>query len=54
MKKLLCSISLLSGIFSWAQQEKDSSVQSKHIEEVIVSGLKNMQKKIRLHCKNAS
>lgn len=45
MKKLLCSISLLPGIFAWAQQEKDSSVQSKHIEEVIVSGVKKYAEK---------
>lgn len=45
MKKLLCSISLLPGIFVWAQQEKDSSVQSKHIEEVIVSGVKKYAEK---------
>jgi iron complex outermembrane receptor protein len=45
MKKLLCSISLLSGVLVLAQQEKDTAVQSKHIEEVIVSGVKKYAEK---------
>lgn len=45
MKKLLCSISLLSGFLAIAQQEKDTVVRSENIDEVIVSGVKKYAEK---------
>ncbi|WP_185286309.1 TonB-dependent siderophore receptor [Chryseobacterium indologenes] len=45
MKKLLCSIPLLSGVLIVAQHKKDTTVQSKHIEEIIVSGVKKYAEK---------
>lgn len=45
MKKLLCSISLLSGVFIMAQQKKDTTAQSKNIDEIIVSGVKKYAEK---------
>lgn len=45
MKKLLCSISLLSGVLAIAQQKQDTAIHAKNIDEVIVSGVKKYAEK---------